>query len=147
MDESPSEIERAIAAERHQLGRNLEELGGKAHELVDWRTHYRNNPALMLTLALGGGLVLGAMTGSGGSSRDDSHESDPYRRRGNRASRQLSDTLLAISEAVLGMASAKVMEFVGNAIPGFSEQIVHRQPDAGFGSAGTVYTRPGAGPH
>jgi hypothetical protein len=147
MGESTREIERVIVAERHQLGRNLEELEGRAHELADWRTHYRNNPALLLSVALGAGLVLGAMTGAGGPTRDESHAPGEYRRQGSRASRQFSNTLLAISEAVLGMASAKVMEFVSNGIPGLSEQFTHRYPDAGFGRAGTVPTRPGAGPH
>jgi hypothetical protein len=132
MGESTSEVERTIVAERRRLGRNLEELEGRARDLADWRTHYRNNPALLLTVALAGGLVLGAITAGGGSSRGDSHGLDAYRRRGSRASRQVSDTLLAIAEAVLGVASAKVMEFVGNTVPGFSEQVAHRQPDTGF---------------
>jgi hypothetical protein len=147
MGESTSEIERAIVAERRQLGRNLDDLEGTARELADWRTHYRKNPALLLTVALAGGLVLGAITAGGAPSRDGAHELDAYRRRGNRASRQLSDTLLAIAEAVLGVASAKIIEFVSNSVPGFSDQIADRQRDSGVGNPGTVPTRPGSALH
>ena len=62
-------MEREIVAERDQLGRNLNELEMRAQQLADWRTYYRNNPILLSGLALGGGLVLGAIAGRGRSSK------------------------------------------------------------------------------
>ncbi len=62
MGESTSQIERDIAAERNELGRNLQLLEHKARSLTDWRTYYRNHPFAMMAVALGGGVLLGALT-------------------------------------------------------------------------------------
>ena len=129
MGESTKQIEREIVAERHELGRNLNELEMKAHELGDWRTHYRNNPKVALGIAIAGGLVLGAMARRGRpSSFPDSTEAIArYPRPQSRLSRHIEDTWLTISDALLGVAAAKVMAVVSNAVPGFSEQVNRSQ--------------------
>lgn len=140
MGENINEIEREIRAERHELGRNLRELEAKAQQLADWRTYYRNNPKLLLGIALSGGLVLGAMSVRGQSSRDDDEPREMganLSRPPGRTSRQFDDTWQRISDGLLGVASAKVLEFVGNAVPGFREQLNSRESSSGnnqFGS-------------
>ena len=62
MGESTSQIERDIVAERNELGRNLQLLENKARSLADWRTYFRNHPFAMMGIALGGGVLLGALT-------------------------------------------------------------------------------------
>src|SRR4029453_17528010 len=62
MGESTSQIERDIVAERNELGRNLQLLENKARSLTDWRTYFRNHPFAMMGVALGGGVLLGALT-------------------------------------------------------------------------------------
>jgi len=120
MGENINQIEREIVAERHRLGRNLNELEVKAQQLGDWRTHYRNNPKLALGIALTGGLMLGAMAGRGRLSRtDDPRETtDRVPRPQSRLSRQIEDTWLSLSGALLGVAAARVVAVVSSVIPG-----------------------------
>ena len=133
MGEDTNQIEREIRTERQQLGRNLTELEMKAKQLADWRTYYRSNPKLLLGIALGGGLILGALAGRARHARRD-YASEPVARlprsRG-RAAAQIEDTWQNISDALLGVASAKVIEFVSNVIPGFSDQLDHRMSSSG----------------
>jgi len=132
--ENTKQIEHTIVAERDQLGRNLNELETKAQQFVDWRTHYRNNPKVLLGIAVVGGLVLGAMARRGRSARSNgpSEKSPRLARPTSRLTRELQDTWLRVSDALLGVASAKVIEFVGSVVPGFSEQVSHSQPGSGF---------------
>jgi len=125
MGENINQIEREIVAERHRLGRNLNELEVKAQQLGDWRTHYRNNPKLALGIALTGGLMLGAMAGRGRPSRTDGSRETMGRlpRPQSRLSRQIEHTWLSLSDALLGVAAAKVMAVVSGVVPGFREQI------------------------
>jgi hypothetical protein len=52
-------IERDIRLSRTDLGRNLDELGDRARELVSWRSQYRDHSRLFLGAAFGAGLVFG----------------------------------------------------------------------------------------
>ena len=115
MDENVGRITQEIAAERHDLGRNVHELEARARELGDWRAYYRRHPALMLGLALGGGVALGAISAREPQSRPS----------------QLADTWRHLSDALLGLATAEVMNFVGEIVPGFSR-------DARSASAGST---------
>ncbi len=148
MGESTNEIERDIAAERHQLGRNLQLLENKAKSLADWRTYYRSHPFAMMALALGGGLVLGAITSSvshGTSSGDDFSTRDtereyptasPFSSSAARVRRQFGDTWDHIADALIGVAAAKAIDFVSEMVPGFREQFAARHPEhrSGFSS-------------
>jgi hypothetical protein len=127
--ENTEQIERQIVAERHELGRNLNELETKAQQLGDWRTHYRNNPKVALGIALAGGLALGAMARRGRPSRfpDSAEGIARSPRPQTRLSRQIEDTWLTVSDALLGVAAAKVMAVVSSVVPGFSEQVNRSQ--------------------
>jgi hypothetical protein len=127
VDESTDQIEREIRAERHRLGRNLSELEAKAKQLADWRTYYRNNPTLVLGLALGSGMLLGAWAG-GARRSGDAPRVEAGRRsfRGSATGQRLEETWQTISDALLGVASAKVMDFIGGVVPGFTEQLDRR---------------------
>ena len=67
MDEKPDQIIGHIEAQRHELGRNLNELESRVRDTTNWRTHYERNPMLVMGAALGGGLLLGAVVGGGRS--------------------------------------------------------------------------------
>jgi len=143
MGESTSQIERDIAAERHELGRNLQLLEHKARSLADWRTYYRSHPLAMIAVALGGGVLLGALTsGMGGRDEEDYdterllnsnesryHEPSAFAASAVRARRQFGDTWEHIADALLAVASAKAIEFVGEKIPGFREQFAEKHPE------------------
>jgi len=142
MGESTSQIERDIAAERNELGRNLQLLESKARSLADWRTYYRNHPFAIMALALGGGVMLGVMT-SGASRRawsaeevSTARDSEPDYPTTSRFSssaahirRQFGDTWDHIADALIGVASAKAIDFVSEKVPGFREQFTTRHPE------------------
>lgn len=137
MGEDIKQIEREIVAARHQLGRNVNELQAKAQEFRDWRTHYRNHPRVLLGMALTGGLLIGAMARRG---RSAGHAAAPVTmaRPRSRASRQLGDTWLSVSDALLGVASAKVMALVSSVVPGFGEQVSRAQARSDSDPRGTT---------
>jgi ElaB/YqjD/DUF883 family membrane-anchored ribosome-binding protein len=58
MGETASQIENHIEETREDLGSNLHELEERVKLATDWRSHFRNNPWLLLGLAFGGGLLL-----------------------------------------------------------------------------------------
>jgi hypothetical protein len=124
--ETINEIERELAAERIDLSRNLGELETKARQLTDWRHYYRTHPGQLLGAALASGVVLGIIAGGKSSSSDHEFAAVPDSgapRPKNRARVRLEEDWRHISDALMGVASAKVMEFVGNLVPGFREQL------------------------
>ena len=141
MGENTSQIEREIRERREDLGRNLEELGDKAREMVDWRKHYRDHSPLFLGAAVGLGLLVGLKTiprsrvrYNGGSVEfDTSHDPWPARpavgqssvrhAAFSRAGRQLSETFDQITDGLLQTASDKALEFVGGLVPGFNDHV------------------------
>jgi hypothetical protein len=146
MGESTSKIELDIAAERNELGRNLQLLERKARSLTDWRTHYRNHPFAMMAVALGGGVLLGTLTsGMGGGAPatadlDDESLFEPPEDRGYsspsafaasaaRARRQFGDTWDHIADALLAVAAARAIQFVADKVPGFREEFAAKHPE------------------
>ena len=137
MGESTSQIEWDIAAERNELGRNLKELEDKAKALADWRTYYRNHPFAMLGLALGGGMVLGALTRRRMRGPEGSAYREPNQFRSassplsatSRVRREVGDTWDHVTDALLGVATARAIEFVSGLVPGFRDQYLARHPE------------------
>ena len=143
MGESTSQIERDIVAERDELGRNLQLLENKARSLTDWRTYFRNHPFAMMGAALGGGVLLGVLTRNLAAREasefdddhllepDDSHYAapSPFVSSAARMRRQFGDTWDHIADALLAVASAKAIDFVGQKVPGFREQYASRHPE------------------
>jgi hypothetical protein len=136
--ESTQQIEQEIAATRSDLGRNLDELEGRARELADWRTHYREHSAVFVGAAFVAGAALAFATiprarhGANGSF-DEAMGHHPMEPRqaplsasAHRAKRQLADTWDQIADALLRLASAKVIEVVGDFVPGFRDQLSQR---------------------
>jgi hypothetical protein len=82
MDERPDEIINHIEAQRHELGRNLNELETRVRENADWRTWFDRNPMMMMGAALGGGLLLGTAIG-GKTPRLRRRHSGSYRTAGD----------------------------------------------------------------
>jgi len=144
MGESTSKIERDIAAERNELGRNLQLLETKARSLADWRTHFRNHPFALMGVALGGGALLGLLT-SGVGAREHEFEEERlvepeesesthkgpsmFASSAQHARRQFGDTWDHIAETLLAVASAKAIGFIASKVPGFREEYSSRHPE------------------
>ena len=144
MGEITNQIEQEIRQKRDHLGRNLDELEGKARELADWRTHYRNHSPVFLGAAFGLGVVLGLATISrrhqtpdyGDFDTDLSHDPYPARPAARRAERgtgaagkalrQVGETWDQIADALVRTASMKAIDLVGEFVPGFRENVRRR---------------------
>lgn len=63
MDEKPDQIIGHIEAQRHELGRNLNELEARVKENADWRKWFDRNPLMVMGAALGGGVLIGSVIG------------------------------------------------------------------------------------
>jgi hypothetical protein len=139
--ENASQIERQIVAERTELGRNLAVLETKARDLADWRSHYRNHPAMFLGAAAGVGLVLGAMSYGRRDTFgyvDYAHPPEPQTAKprpsiGERLSgpkgRRLLDTLDHVTDALLAVGTAKAVDLISDYLPGFADEY-QRSADA-----------------
>jgi hypothetical protein len=132
MDEKPDQILDHIESQRNQLGANLNELETRVRRTTDWRTHFDNNPMLMLAGALGGGILLGAMV-SGTKSRSTTGSSYTSSRHFSSAGesntathvqkRRSSETIDTMKAALIAFATGKAKEFLNQALPGFDNYL------------------------
>jgi hypothetical protein len=128
MGEESNQIERRIATERGQLGQNLNELQSRVEEATDWRLQFQKRPMLMMGVALGGGLLLAAVTGrrSGSRGHYPEHPGDigQEHRRGTELQKNKAlETFDTIKGAMIGVAANTFKDFLGQLIPGFHEQV------------------------
>jgi len=124
--QNTDQIEREIRAEREELGRNLHDLEFKAKELTDWKVHYRNHSAVFLGVAAGLGVLLGttvtpARGRSMGAIRASTAAPRPFAGRSAKVE-QLMTTWGHISDALLGVATARAVDAIAEYIPGFKDQ-------------------------
>lgn len=144
MDEKPDQILEHIETQRNELGANLNELETRVRRTTDWRTHFDNNPMLMVGVAFGGGLLLGSMTGGRSSSRSytkssslkmnaypSSSSSSPSSPAVSAQRHKASETLDHIKAALIGFATAKAKEFLNDALPGFENHLREAQGHRG----------------
>jgi len=127
-------IENHIEDTREHLGQNLRELELKVRSATDWRQQYENHPAAFLGVAFGGGLLLGAAFGG---SRGSQHSSstfpatdagEPMGRREvvsyapSRSKVAALQSWEIIKAALVGVAAARLKDYIDQLIPGFSAQ-------------------------
>lgn len=135
MGERTEQIEREIAQERGNLGRNLNELERRVKSAGNWRTQFDRHPIAMLGLAFGGGLILSTMLGEGerreesgdGGRKPSSNETrwravqaelaapELERRRSRRR------VWVNMRGALVGVATDRVRSFMEELVPGFRE--------------------------
>jgi hypothetical protein len=88
------------------------------------------HPAVFLGLAVGVGVLVGAMTARRWSRRPDAARSNgtpvlPLRERSAKVA-QLATAWEHISDALLGVATAKAVDAIAGYVPGFKEQYERR---------------------
>ena len=146
MGEITHEIEREIRDKREDLGRNLNELEGKARELADWRSHYRNHSGAFLGAAFAAGALAAMATVPASTGRppqmhalaDDDMSHDPYPTRHSRpatrnatlarVTREVNETWGQIADALLRTASLRALQFVSELVPGVRDQLDGGRP-------------------
>ena len=120
MDQTSREIEQHIDRTRERLGSHLMELEHKVEAATDWREHYRNRPGVFLGAAFVGGAAL-ALALHAKSPRLVS-EDDGIRRFAddpNSAQAQVRDLWNTLKAALIGVAGARVINYLGELVPGF----------------------------
>jgi hypothetical protein len=134
--EDARQIEQEIEGTRADLGRNLDELEDRARELADWRTHYRKHSNVFIGAAFATGFALGLATIPRSDRVPRSRPSGRYEplethrprfaavaRSADRAKHQFSNTWDQIADALLGLASAKAVQIVGDFVPGLRDHL------------------------
>jgi len=143
MDQKPDQIINHIEAQRGQLGRNLNELEARVKRTTDWRAQFDRNPMLVMGVALGGGVLLGSIVAGRMHPASPTSWSDAKNySTANRMSasdyaqassgvrgvavpsenrKKITDALENIKGALLTFGTAKLKEFISEALPGFSQ--------------------------
>lgn len=132
MGQTASQIENRIEEKRENLGDNLRELESRVKSATDWRYQFRSHPGIFLGGALGGGMLLARAVGrSSRRSRRDifsspragiSADVNTGQRPARPRSPALENAIHAwgnIKGALVGVAAARVKDYVEKAIPGF----------------------------
>ena len=120
-----------IEAEEESLKDNFEEIQDRVKDALNWRIWYRNNTALALGGIAAGGLLLSLLIPKSSSveskfvdtSEIGDAEPGPSRREYIRSEipSRMRQVLDNTANAVLGVATDKLRDFMSNAIPGFRE--------------------------
>ena len=123
MDETANEIAAQIDRTRERLGSNLRELEDKVGAATDWREHFRERPHLFLGAAFIGGVVLASALKPKSAGRPLSAVAVNPGVGGNGSVHAHARELLNNIQATLvGVASARIKEYIGELVPGFDEQ-------------------------
>ncbi|HEX3371501.1 MAG TPA: hypothetical protein VHS08_03225 [Candidatus Acidoferrales bacterium] len=134
MGEKTDEIEQHIGEQRRELGRNLNELQQKVKDSVNWRSQFEQHPAAMLGIAVGSGLLLSAIVGSGRRTKYASPltdratwDSDPSASISptpapSRTNGKASEHWNAVKAALIGVAASKLGDVIEAVVPGFNDE-------------------------
>jgi hypothetical protein len=122
MDETANEIETQVDRTRERLDSNLRELEDRIDAATNWREYFQERPHLLLGAAFLGGVALGsalrrtAPTGEGG-------DVGVRRAIGGNSSvhAQVSQLWNNVQVALVGVAGARIKEYIGELVPGFDE--------------------------
>ena len=122
MDETANQIEAQIDRTRERLGSNLRELEDKVDAATDWREHFRERPYLFLGAAFSGGVALASAVQPKSAGRAPSAAALNPRVNGNGSVQaQALELWDNVQAALVGLASAKIKEYIGELVPGFDE--------------------------
>jgi hypothetical protein len=122
MDEAANEIEAHINSTRERRGSNLRELGERVDSATDWREQFRERPQLFLGAAVVGGVVLATALRTKPSTPGDADTRVTSATNGSNAVREQALELWHnVQGALIGVASARIKEYLGQLVPGFDE--------------------------
>ena len=126
MAETVSEIEERIDRTREHLGSTLRELEDKVEGVIDWREHFHHRPHLFLGAAFAGGVLLSAVVRPRGLTYGADEQ--PVGQNVGRQARGISpvqvqalDFWRNVQGALVGVASARVRDYLNQLVPDFEE--------------------------
>ena len=121
MDETADQIEAHIDRTRERLGSNLRELEDKVDAATDWREHFRERPHLFLGAAFVGGIAIASVLRPGNGRSLSAVAQNPPLGGGGSVQAQTWELWNNIQGALVGVASARIKEYIGEFVPGFDE--------------------------
>ena len=134
MGETSDQIEEQIHRTRKDLQDNLNELEEKVKSAFHWRTQLEERPLTMLTVALGGGMLLAALlTRSGNGKRQREYSDASVRReergvageaepRARKTDREGNGSLDALKGALMTAAASRIGGFLGQMLAGYRQE-------------------------
>ena len=131
MDQTANQIEAHIDRARDRLGSNLRELEEKVEAATDWREHFRERPHVFLGAAFIGGVVLASALNSKSAGRPISARAvnPPVNGHGS-AQHQALELWNNVQGALLGVATARIKDYIGELVPGFDDHYRRAQERA-----------------
>ena len=145
MDETSDQIERHIQETRNDLDDNLNELGDKVKNAVDWRAQFEERPGTMLGLAFAGGILLSALLSPGRRSRSTYGGGWKPAREGVWTTSRPSSTaskpsetrqsVEALAGALIGVAVNRASRFIDSMVPGFEREFSSIKASKGAASS------------
>jgi hypothetical protein len=130
MGKTANQIENHIEQTRESLGSNIHELEQKFKSATDWKHHFQKSPMTMIGVAFGGGVVLASMLGNGKRHRSLRSYSEPTEGRHlgiDGQKNQALETWDSIKGALIGVAATRFKDYVGQLVPGFSNEFQRTQ--------------------
>jgi len=121
MGSTTNQITSHIENTREDLGSNIRELEDKVKSVTDWRRQFDKNPMTMIGVAFGGGILLGAMMHGRKHNRYSSRRLSGGMSMGYDRDSKMRQTWGGIKGALLGVATTRVKDFIGDLVPGFQE--------------------------
>jgi len=132
MAQTVEQIEAHIDRTREELGSNLHELGRRVDAATDWREHFRAKPALFIGGAFLGGLALAGMLRSSESRRHNGNSGmAAVAARVSTPSDQALDVWTSVKSAAVGLACARLVEYIDQLLPGFHAHYRRAEQRAG----------------
>jgi hypothetical protein len=129
MDQTLDQIEDEIGRTRQRLGSNLQELEARVDAATDWREYYRAAPFAYLGAAAVGGVVAAWMAGRKRTARRVPKPEPGFGSSSLRDSKlggQVLDTWDGVQHALVGVAAAKITDYLSDLVPGFREHYQRR---------------------
>jgi hypothetical protein len=134
MDETIEQIEAHIDQTRQRLGSNLQELERKVHAATDWREQFRARPYLALGIAFAGGVAVATAARRRPTARSFNAPRDTtalaQTPNGSDVREQAIEVWNNVKRALIGVATARVKDYVGQLIPDFQEHFQHAEQRA-----------------
>lgn len=134
MGQTTDQIENQIESKREDLKSNLQELEARVKTATDWRHYFAEHTGTMIAAAFGGGVLLASMLGGRSNPASPSQadsSADPTRAWQRGTKHEVLENLDSIKSALVGTATTKFKNILGEMVPGFTEHLAKAEANRG----------------